>query len=258
MAKFVSKALHALKTNPPRALILRINSPGGGVNASDQIWNALMQFKKQANIPVVSSFGGLAASGGYYIASASDYIVAEPTCITGSIGVIAQAFTLDRLMDKIGVTPETIVSTDSTKKDGLSSFRPWTEDDRTELRDILDTAYERFIKIVDDARPNLELEDVRRLATGAPYTTGQALKNKLVDAEGYLGDAITKTITMAGLPAGSDPKVTVIQQSNPFSFLGPMGMQSTPDLSALTNSEKIRSVAGELATPQLEYRMVVH
>ena len=87
-------------------------------------------------------------------------------------------------MDKIGVTPETVVSTDSTQKDALNSFRPWTDSDRDELREILDTAYERFIKIVDDARPDLDLEQVRKLATGAPYTTKQALENKLVDEEG--------------------------------------------------------------------------
>ncbi|MAX25239.1 MAG: signal peptide peptidase SppA [Phycisphaeraceae bacterium] len=254
-AAYVNKTLRSLQNNPPEALILRINSPGGGVSPSDQIWNGIMQFKKQTNIPVVSSFGGVAASGGYYIASASDYIVSEPTCITGSIGVIAQAFTLDRMMDKIGVTPETVVSTDSTQKDALNSFRPWTDSDRDELREILDTAYERFIKIVDDARPDLDLEQVRKLATGAPYTTKQALENKLVDEEGYVGNAIAKAINLAGLPAGSDPKVTVIQQHNPFGFLGASGKQSNTDLSTLLNSEKIRSMTGELAMPQLQYRM---
>jgi protease-4 len=255
MASAVGKTLRSLRNNPPNALILRINSPGGGVSPSDQIWNGIMQLKKETNIPVVASFGGVAASGGYYIASSADYIVSEPTCITGSIGVIAQAFTLDRMMDKIGVTPETVVSTDSTKKDGLNSFRPWTDDDRHELREILDTAYERFIKIVDDARADLDLEQVRRLATGAPYTTKQALENKLVDEEGYLGSAIAKAKALAGLAAGSDPKITVIQQNNPFGFLGASGKQSNTDLSTLMNSEKIRSVAGELAMPQLQYRM---
>lgn len=256
-ANYVAKALRALRNKKPLALILRINSPGGGVSPSDQIWNGLVQFKKDTNIPIVASFGGVAASGGYYIASASDYIVSEPTCITGSIGVIAQAFTLDRMMDKVGVTPETIVSTDSTQKDTLNTFRPWTESDRTELRGILDSAYERFIKIVDDGRPDLDLEQVRKLATGAPYTTDQALENKLVDAQGYLGDAITKTIALAGLPAGSDPKITVIQQHSPFGFLGAMGQSATLDIGSVFKSEKIRGLAGDLAIPQLEYRMVL-
>lgn len=256
-ASYVGKSLRALRNNRPEALILRINSPGGGVSPSDQIWNGLMQFKNDTGIPIIASFGGVAASGGYYIASAADYIVAEPTCITGSIGVIAQAFTLDRLMDKVGVTPETVVSTDSTQKDNLNTFRPWTESDRKELRDILDNAYERFIKIVDDARPDLDLEQVRKLATGAPYTTKQAMDNKLVDAEGYLGDAIAKAVSMAGLPAGSDPKVTVIQQHTPFGFLGAMGQSPTPDMSTMFNSEKIRGLAGDLALPQLEYRMML-
>ena len=251
----VGKSLRALKNNPPQALILRINSPGGGVSASDQIWNAVMQFKTQTKIPVVASFGGVAASGGYYIASAADYIVAEPTCITGSIGVIAQAFTLDGLMTKIGVTPETIVSTDSFKKDTLNTFRPWEDTDRKELRDILDHAYERFIKIVDDGRPELELEQVRKLATGEPYTTAQALLNKLVDAQGYLDTAIQQAIKLAGLPASSDPKITVIQEQNPFRFLGPLGQQSQSDITSLFSSDKIRGLASELAVPRLEYRM---
>ena len=257
MANFVGKALRSLKNNPPQALLLRINSPGGGVSPSDQIWNSLMQFKKDTNVPIISSFGSVAASGGYYIASASDYIVSEPTCITGSIGVIAQAFTLDRMMDKVGVTPETIVSTDSTQKDTLNTFRPWTNEDRTELRVILDSAYERFIKIVDDARPDLDLEQVRKLATGAPYTTNQAIENKLVDAQGYLGDAIAKAVSLAGLPTGSNPKVTIIQQHNPFGFLGSVSQNDSTNITSMFNSEKIRGLAGDLAIPQLEYRMVI-
>ena len=116
-------------------------------------------------------------------------------------------------------------------------------------------AYERFIKIVDDGRPELELEQVRKLATGEPYTTAQALLNKLVDAQGYLDTAIQQAIKLAGLPASSDPKITVIQEQNPFRFLGPLGQQSQSDITSLFSSDKIRGLASELAVPRLEYRM---
>src|SRR5690606_2688533 len=114
-----------LRENKPKALILRIDSGGGTVGASDRIWNELARFRQETEIPIVASFGSIAASGGYYIAAGADHIIAEPTCITGSIGVMANVMTFDRLLDKVGVTPEVLVAQGSPEKDVANNvFRP--------------------------------------------------------------------------------------------------------------------------------------
>lgn len=253
----VRQALQALRENPPKALILRVDSGGGGVSASDRIWHELQLFKKELNIPIVASFGSVAASGGYYISADSDYIIIEPTGLTGSIGVIAQAFTVQGLLDKVGVTPEIIASSQANKKDNLSPFRAWDDEDRTELRIILDEAHKRFVKIVADGRSKvLTPEQVAVLATGAPYTAAEALENKLVDAHGYMDAAIAKAKELAKLDPSSDPSVVVISPAKGFSILSLLGMSSqTPSAAELLDSGHVRKMVGELAQPRMEYQL---
>lgn len=251
----VRQSLVALRENPPKAIVLRVDSPGGGVSASDRIWHELQKYKAEFKIPIVASFGSLAASGGYYISADADFIFVEPTTITGSIGVIAQAFTVQNLLDKIGVTPEVIAATDATKKDTLSPFRAWTEKDRNELRVILDQAYVRFVDIVANGRSKvLTREQVMVLATGEVFTAQQALANKLADEEGYLDAAIEKAKTLAGLEADSKPAVMVISPQKHFSIMSLLGQSHVNPVSELLDSNKLRNVAGELATPSVEYR----
>lgn len=253
----VRQTLQALRDNPPKAVILRVDSGGGGVSASDRIWHELQLFKKELNIPIVASFGSVAASGGYYISADSDYIVIEPTGLTGSIGVIAQAFTVQGLLDKVGVTPEIIASSKANKKDNLSPFRAWDEEDRSELRVILDAAHERFVKIVSDGRSKvLTPEQVAVLATGAPYTAQEALDNKLVDALGYMDSAIAKAKELAKLDPSSNPSVVVVSPAKKFSILGLLGMSSqTPSAASLFDSQEVRKLVGELSQPRVEYTM---
>jgi protease-4 len=254
-ARTVRQSLQSLRENPPKALILRVDSGGGGVSASDRIWHELRKFKEEMKIPVVASFGSTAASGGYYISADADFIYVEPTTLTGSIGVIAQAFTVEGLLDKVGVKPEIIAATEATQKDILSPFRSWTEKDRAELRVILDSAHVRFVDIVAQGRSKvLTREQVAALATGAPYTASQALENKLVDAEGYLDSAIAKAAELAQFPANAKPHVVVVAPPKGFSLLSLIGGQSSaPSAAELLDSQRIRKVAGELSMPQLEY-----
>ncbi len=258
-SQFVKRAFKALDANPPKALILRIESPGGGVSASDRIWYDIKQFKARHNIPIVASYGSLAASGGYYISAQADTIIAEPTTITGSIGVIAQAFTVQELLGKIGVTPEVIPSTKSTAKDGMNPMRAWTDRDRKELLNILDKAYERFVNIVAEGRKSkLSRAEVEKLANGAPYTTDEALANKLIDEEGFVDTAITRAKELAKLTTGEAPQVTVVvdRQGGLLSILTGSAPNIQPGaFSNGLDSQQVRRWFGELTTPRLEYVM---
>ncbi len=255
VASFVRHALEALREDKPRAVVLRVDSGGGSVAASDRIWHELVMFKEQAGIPIVASFGAVAASGGYYISAPADFIVAEPTTITGSIGVIAQAFTLERLLNKIGVKPELIVATGADKKDMLNPMRAWTDDDRHALRSILDQAHRRFIDIVAQGRANLNAEGVKRLATGEVYTSGQAQQNMLIDQQGYLDTAIAKAKELAGISPTEHPLVTIMSPSRSLSVWRALGTSAMPHPPAVTSGQ-VRQWIGELSTPHIEYRWV--
>jgi protease-4 len=257
MARNVHDSLAALREKPPKVLILRVDSGGGGVAASDRIWHEIKMFKQDTNVPIIASFGSVAASGGYYIAAPADYIFSEPTGITGSIGVMAPVFTVDKLLEKVGVTPETIIATDSPRKDVANDImRPWNEADRERVLHLLDSAYERFVEVVHDGRKaHLDEAQVRVLASGDIYTTQQAVDNKLIDAAGYLDDAIAHARTMAGL--SKDVPVTVISPAQSFSLMNLVAKSNTPSAEELLNSENFRKWMAELTTFRMEYRMSV-
>ena len=170
------------------ALIIRINSPGGTVTASDILHHEILLFKKKTGKKVVACLMGVAASGGYYVAMAADQVVAHPTTITGSIGVIAVKFNIQELFNKIGVGQETIKA--GEKKDILSPFRPSTPEEKQILQALIDQLYGRFIEVVSAGRKDLDRAAVAKLADGRIYTAQQALENKLIDRIGYLDDAI--------------------------------------------------------------------
>ncbi len=169
--------------------IVRINSPGGTVAASDTIYHEIMNFKRKKRIPVDAYIMELAASGGYYVASASDRIIASPTAIMGSIGVIAMKLNIEGLLSKIGVSDETYKS--GEKKDFWSPFRPSTTEERKMLQDIIDRLYSRFVEVVYTSRQKLLTEqEVKALADGRIFTAGQALEAKLIDNVAYLDETI--------------------------------------------------------------------
>lgn len=178
-----------------KALILQIDSPGGGITASDMIYNEVLKVKKNGK-KIVVSMGDVAASGGYYVASAADKIVAHPTTITGSIGVIIRWANIQGLYEKIGIQENNIKS--GPKKDMLSPTRAITEEERQILQGMLDQMYARFIHIVAKGR-DMSLEKVKLLSDGRIYTGEQALNNGLVDMNGYFEDAIELAKDLAGL-----------------------------------------------------------
>jgi protease-4 len=170
-------------------VIVRINSPGGTVAASDTIYHEIMTFKQRRKIPVNAYIMELCASGGYYVASASDRIIASPTAIAGSIGVIAMRFNIEGLLSKIGVSEETYKS--GPKKDFWSPFRPSTEEEKKMLQAIIDKLYARFVEVVYANRQKLLNErEVKALADGRILTAGQALEARLIDQVSYLDETI--------------------------------------------------------------------
>ncbi|MCC6791888.1 MAG: signal peptide peptidase SppA [Thermomicrobiales bacterium] len=184
-----------------RAIVLRIDSPGGGVTASDEIYNALVKAKGKGK-KLVASMGSTAASGGYYIAAPADRIVANPTSITGSIGVISVIPNVAGLMEKLGI--ESYVFKSGPHKDSSYGLRPMTDADARIWQSIVDDSYERFVEIVASGR-GMDAATVRALADGRILTGRQALAVKLVDELGDLPEAIQTAAKLGGI--SGEPQV---------------------------------------------------
>lgn len=197
LARVQSELKRATEDDHVKALVLRINSPGGGATASDQIYAELTRFKRERKVPVVAALGDLAASGGYYIACAGDRIVAHPTTVTGSIGVILLNLNLEGLLGKIGVRNETYKA--GAHKDLLSPFRGATPEERRIIQSVLDTMHARFIAVVRESRPGLDPRRVPELTDGRIFDAPQAVAAGLVDEVGDLRQAIAIAERAAGL-----------------------------------------------------------
>ena len=178
----------AEKDKKIKSVLLRINSPGGTVTSSDIIYNEIKSFKERNKIKVYVSVVDVAASGGYYIAMASDFIMVHPTSITGSIGVLALKLNLKGLMDKVGVEWEVVKSAE--KKDFMSPFRALSNEERKLFQKTINGYYERFVSIVASNRHQLDINAVKVLADGRVFDSHEALKSKLVDSIGYLSDLV--------------------------------------------------------------------
>ncbi|MGH7253732.1 MAG: signal peptide peptidase SppA, partial [Nitrospiraceae bacterium] len=166
-----------------KAIVLRIDSPGGGVVPSQEIHDAVMRVRNKQNKAVVASMGTVAASGGYYIAAATDRIIANPGTLTGSIGVIMELANLEGLLKKIGV--ENVVVKSGRHKDIGSPFRKMSDEDRRILQSVMDDVHTQFIEAVAEGR-SLDVSDVQPLADGRIFTGRQAKEIKLVDELGDL------------------------------------------------------------------------
>jgi protease-4 len=194
-----------------KALLITVNSPGGGVVASDEIYHAL----KASGKPVVVVMGDLAASGGYYISMAADWIVANPNTLTGSIGVISEFPNAEKLLDDVGIQFVTIKS--GPAKDSGSLFRGMTEAERARWQAMIDEVYGGFVHVVVEGR-KMDEGKVRELADGSVYTGRQALELGLVDALGYEEDAIAKAAELGGI-RGQPRLIRYQRQPNLYDLL---------------------------------------
>jgi protease IV len=216
-----------------RAIILRIDSPGGGVGVSQEIYQEVKKTTRTKK--VIVSMGGTAASGGYYIACAGDKIVANPGTITGSIGVIMEFYRVDELTKKIGINMEVIKSGEF--KDMGSSFRPLTDRERELMSGVVLNIQEQFINAVAEGR-KLPVEEVREKADGRIFSGETAMKYKLVDQLGNFQDAVDLAAKMSGI----DGEPTLVYPKEKTLKLWDILFQSASKAVLKTLSDKIKPV----------------
>lgn len=179
----------AEQDNEIKGVLLRINSPGGTVSASDMIYRMLLDFREASDLPVYAHIADIGASGGYYVAMSASEINMRPMGLVGSIGVIIRSFGVAGLMDKLGVEYRSIAS--GKMKDSLSPFKELTEEERAVFMEQIDRSYDNFLDIILKARSNrLSERDLRVLADGRVYDAETALGNQLIDSTGYIEEYI--------------------------------------------------------------------
>ena len=198
MVSRVKEALSLAEADPHvKAVVLRINSPGGTITASDLIYHEVRRFKEKTGKKVIVSILDVGASGAYYISMAADKVMAHPTSITGSIGVIMVHINLAGLLEKVGVGTEPIKS--GKNKDVGSPLKPLSPEGRQILQGIIDNMYGRFLNVIAENRKHLTRERIKALADGRVYTAKEAERLGLIDGIGYLDDAIALARSEAGV-----------------------------------------------------------
>lgn len=216
-----------------KAIVLRVDSPGGGVAPSQEIYEEVR--KASAQKKVVVSMGSVAASGGYYISSPATRIIANPGTITGSIGVIMEIPNIQGLLSKVGVKTEVIKS--GRHKDMASVFRGIGRDERLIMQRVLDDVHEQFINAVAEGRKMLP-DDVRKLSDGRIFSGRQALDAGLVDELGNLEDAIKAAATLSGIKG--EPEVVTNEKK--FSILSLLRGKLPDEMSDLFPSVKMKYI----------------
>ncbi|MDE3018325.1 MAG: signal peptide peptidase SppA [Nitrospirota bacterium] len=249
VARLKEELTRASEDQNVSAIVLRINSPGGTVTASDIMYHELKVFRDKHKIPVIASIMDVGASGGYYVAAAADKIMAHPSTVTGSIGVIMLTMDAHGLLDKIGLEARAVTS--GPKKDMGSPFRAMTDEERAIFQSVIDSFYERFLTVVKEGRPNLSAEQIRKLADGRIYSGEQAKAVGLVDSIGYLDDAVALAKQQAGL---AEARVVVYRRAGeyrPNIYAKAMGANGTAGWGSLTSFDLMGLVRG--GTPQFMY-----
>jgi len=201
---FVKRQIdRVMKDSDVKAVVLRVDSPGGTISGSDYLYYHLNKLRQERDLPIVVSMGGIAASGGYYAAMAvghgADLLFAEPTSFTGSIGVVIPHYNLVELLQKVGVQDDTIAS--HPLKTMGSYTKPMTDEERKIFQGLLESGFDRFKEVVRSGRSRFEKNPAAldRLATGQLYSAQQAKQNGLVDRIGFIEDAVDRAILLAGL-----------------------------------------------------------
>ncbi len=213
LSLFKEQLDQAARDQNVKAVVLRVNSPGGTVTASDTMYELLSRFKQRTRKPVVASLQEVAASGGYFVACASDTIVANPTSVVGSIGVIFNTFEASRGLDKLGIRAETIKS--GPFKDMGSPFKTLGADERAVMQGMVDEYYARFVSVVKAHRTLPDAEKARMATDGRVFSGQQAMAIGLVDRLGLLEDAIK-----LARQAGNAPGARAVMYKRPYGYSG--------------------------------------
>lgn len=232
--KILQQIRAAAQDDDVKAIIVEVDSPGGGITASDEIYAALMHFKETDDErKIVVFIRDLAASGGYYVAMAGDWLIAEPTSVVGSIGVIMQSLNWKTLSEKIGVHDTTIKS--GKNKDMLNPFRDTPPEQLALLQEMIDAMYNHFVDIVHTGR-GIEIDKLKPLADGRIFTSEQAKELTLIDDIGYWDDAVKKTAELLG-----EKSVKIIRYNSEPHFLKLFQSMKMPiNFSSLTHGEPAR------------------
>jgi protease IV len=216
---FMEQLEYVKETKDVKAIILQVNSPGGGVVESAEIHDKIKEIQKDTKKPVYVSMGSMAASGGYYVSAPADKIFASPETLTGSLGVIMQSVNYAGLAEKYGVDFVTIKS--GPYKDIMSPTREMTEDERKILQSMINNSYEGFVKVISEGR-GLSVAEVKEIADGRIYDGRQAKELNLIDGFGYLDDVIEKVRKDEKL---GDAQVVKYTESMGFGSFFSMGAQ---------------------------------
>ncbi|APD08795.1 MULTISPECIES: signal peptide peptidase SppA [Thermus] len=233
----LSQVRQAREDESVRAVVLLVDSPGGGVTETEAIHRSLKALAEAK--PLVAALGSVAASGGYYAATAAQEIFSPPTALTGSIGVISVIPEVSGLLEKLGLRVE--VLKEGALKDMASGLKPLTPEEKAVLKAYMREAYELFVRRVAEGR-NLPLERVRALADGRIYSGQQAVALGLVDREGYLEDAAQRAAELAGLST-----FRLVRYEKPKSLLqeligeeNPLGLGEAEALLGLLSQSRFR------------------
>jgi protease-4 len=246
---FVKRQIdHVRRDENVKAVVLRVNSPGGTVTGSDYLYHHLGKLVRERNLPLVVSMGGIAASGGYYasmaVGNTENAIFAEPTTWTGSIGVVIPHYNVAGLMQHFEIEEDSIKS-HPLKQMGTPTKR-LTDEERKIFQALVDDGFHRFKEIVKSGRPYFHEHEpeLDQVATGQVFTTGQAIERHLVDREGFIEDAIDRALVLAGL----DKETTTVVKYKHFGGLLDtlLGVEERNDRSEL-------GMLLELASPRAYY-----
>lgn len=194
---FLEKLDKAAADKDVKAIVLRLNSPGGSVAATDIMYHSLAEYKRKTDKPIVACMLDVAASGAYYLACGADGIIAQPSCVTGSIGTIMQTISVAGTMEKIGI--EAVAIKSGEMKDLASPLHELSKEEKAILQQLIDTFYEQFIDVVQQGRPDIAPEKLRQLADGRIFTAEHAKQEGLIDRIGYANDAVKWAKEMAGI-----------------------------------------------------------
>ncbi len=228
-----------------KGIIIKVNSPGGGVVESAEIHDKLVEIQKDTKKPVYISMGSMAASGGYYISTAAKKIYASPETLTGSLGVIMEGYNYKGLADKYGVDFVTIKS--GQYKDIMSPTREMTAEERQILQNMVNNSYEGFVKVISDGR-HLSIDQVKKIADGRVYDGRQAKDLNLIDGFGYLDDVISMMKKDEKLKGAQ-----VIRYSDNFSFGSLFQVKASNLLGSNAQLDGLMKVLSKPNSPQLMY-----
>ncbi|MCC7203705.1 MAG: signal peptide peptidase SppA [Phycisphaeraceae bacterium] len=232
----------ARKDRRVRAVLLRINSPGGSVAASDAMYRMILRFKAEARKPVVALLTDTAASGGFYVACAADKTIAYPTCVTGSIGVLIQLVSVKPALNWLGVVADAVTS--GPNKDAGSPFSTLSEEQRKIFQQIVDEFHGNFVGVVRLARPNLTPEHLAPLTDGRIMTGADAAERGLIDRTGDLRDAYEEAIRLAGID-----RANLVIYHRPMQYVGSPYAAAPAVVPQAGSPEAGSSLAGAGAIP---------